>query len=541
MKALCFSFLSLCLGASILVGCGGGSNSGSGGGGGTTPPALTVSSISPTTAPAGSSSLTLTVVGTGFITTSAVEVGGAAESTAYVSGTELTAVVPAAQMASGGQLAVMVKNGSVDSGSGAAIKLEVDNPSPTISAVSPSVVEVGTASPVVTITGSGFVPTTAIYVNGSARATTFLSSTQVSAVLVAADVSAGATLSLTAVNPKPNGGTSTAVTVMVVVPNPVPTISSLNPAAITVACGSPAISVTGTGFVAATVVEVNGSPRATSFSSASLVSVTLTSSDVSATGTLSLTAVNPAPGGGSSAAVSLPVNNPPIGPLQFSPTALLVGATSPTTVTVTGSTFVPASVIQVNKQPRTTAYMSPNTLTFTATVADQSVLGTLLVTVINPAPGGGTSPVGYLPVSGLTPTPAIISVSPSTIYTDSPDTPITVVGTGFTMNSTIEWNGTAISTGFGYSYPGGSLYATIPAADFTASGTASVSVNTPTSSPSLSNAVTVTIADPPAPTLTNLYPNAGPINAAASVTLAGTGFAPRSTVAVNGVTVPSTM
>jgi hypothetical protein len=194
-------------------------------------------------------------------------------------------------------------------------------------------------------------------------------------------------------------------------------------------------------------------------------------------------------------------------------------------------------VVQVNASARATTYASPTTLTFVATVADQATAGTLSVTVTNPAPGGGTSPVANLSVSAPTATPVITSVSPNSIIAGSSDTVITFYGTGFTSNSVVQWNGTALVS---YYYNGYLLAATVPGAYFATAGTASVTVNTPTANPSLSNAVTVNITNPPVPTLTSIFPNSGPLNTAATVSLSGTGFIPRSTAAVNGETVAST-
>jgi trimeric autotransporter adhesin len=443
MKSLRLFAVSLGLGVSVLVaGCGGAPS----GGGGSNPPAPAISSISPTSVPAGSALLTLNVSGSGFLSTSVVQVGGTAETTGYVSDAQLTATVPAAQMASGAQLAVMVVNGSLNS-SGTPINLEVDNPSPTIASISPASEVLGATTPLVTVTGTGFVSTTGIIVNGTARVTTFVSATQVSA--------------------------------------------------------------------------------------------TLTAADIATAGTLSLTAVNPSPGGGTSSAVSLTMNNPPVGAIQLNPSTLIAGTTTSTTITVTGSTFVSASVVQLNGTARTTTYVSPTSLTFAATVADQATAGTLAITVTSPAPGGGTSPAADLVVNAPTPTPVITSVTPSSIVEGSPDTLIAVAGTGFTQNSIVQWNGSALATNVYYN-GAYQLSATVPAADLTALGTASVTVSTPTAIPALSSAVTVSITNPPVPTLTSIYPNAGPINTAATVGLTGTGFTPNTTVAVNGETVAST-
>ena len=431
----------------LMNGCGGGSASGSGGSGSGSTPTPAISSISPTSAMAGSGALTLTVTGTGFLTTSQVQVAGTTEPTTYVSATQLTATVPATQIASGANLAVAVLNGSLSSGTGTSSNLEIDNPAPTITSTSPASEVIGTTSPVLTVTGTGFVP--------------------------------------------------------------------------------------------ATVINVNGSMRPTTFGSATQLSVTLTAADVSMAGSIALVAVNPAPGGGTSPAASLAINNPAIGNILLSPTTLTVSGTTPATITVTGQTFISSSMVLVNGSARPTTYVNANTLTFVATVADQATLGTLVVTVANPAPGGGSSAPANLTIAPPAGTPVITSVNPTSIIVGSGDTPILVAGTGFTANSVVQWNGTALSTALGYTFGGAELFATVPAADLTTAGTATVTVDTPNAIQPLSNAVTVSLTNPPAPTLTSVYPNAGPLSTATAVTLTGTGFTASSTVLVNGAQIAS--
>jgi hypothetical protein len=136
-------------------------------------------------------------------------------------------------------------------------------------------------------------------------------------------------------------------------------------------------------------------------------------------------------------------------------------------------------------------------------------------------------------------TPVVVSVSPNSVAAGAADTQITVYGTGFTSSSVVQWNGAPLET-YTYYYPT-ELFATVPAADLTTPGAASVTVSTPTAFPSISNAVTVSITSPPVPTVTELYPGGGPINTAAAISIYGTGFTTGSTVAVNGETVPSSV
>jgi outer membrane protein assembly factor BamB len=73
-------------------------------------PPLTVTEVSPTTVPAGNSSFTITVIGTGFVNGSAIQWGGTSLATTYVSPTQLRATVSAALVASTGFVQVTVVN-----------------------------------------------------------------------------------------------------------------------------------------------------------------------------------------------------------------------------------------------------------------------------------------------------------------------------------------------------------------------------------------------------------------------------------------------
>jgi hypothetical protein len=64
-------------------------------------PAPTITSISPTGVLAGSSSQTLNVTGSGYISSTAATLNGAALQTTYVSGTSLQVAVPASALAAG--------------------------------------------------------------------------------------------------------------------------------------------------------------------------------------------------------------------------------------------------------------------------------------------------------------------------------------------------------------------------------------------------------------------------------------------------------
>src|SRR6185437_6959656 len=131
---------SLLLFASIVLlwSCGGGGagSAGSGGTGGSTTmsnPSPLVNSIAPTNITAGSAAATLTVNGSGFISTSVVEWNGSDRATIYVSATQIQATLTIADLALGGTAQVVVVNPSPGGGTSSAETFTIDNPIPQIS------------------------------------------------------------------------------------------------------------------------------------------------------------------------------------------------------------------------------------------------------------------------------------------------------------------------------------------------------------------------------------------------------------------------
>lgn len=315
-----------------------------------------------------------------------------------------------------------------------------------------------------------------------------------------------------------------------------PTISSISPTSVTAGAGPVTLTVNGTNFLSTSTVEVNGQSESTTFVSTTQLTAAIPASQLTTGGSLTVVVRNGSLSSGPGTPMNFTVNNPPVGMLTLSPSVIPIGGTSPATITVTGYTFVAASVVNVNGSSRATTYVNPNTLTFAATVADQAAQATLAVTVTNPAPGGGTSPFAYLSIG--VPQPIIASVSPSTFLVGSPDTPITVMGTNFASNSVVNWDGSALPTSMyqGYGYQ---LNATVPASLLTSTGTAEITVST--AGVTSSTPYQVSISNPPVPALTSISPPAGPIGVPLQVTLNGSGFTLNSTVAINGINVDATV
>jgi hypothetical protein len=355
-----------------------------------TNPSPTITTISPATAVAGSGGFTLTVTGTNFVTGSVVRWNGNDRPTTFVSSTQLTAAIPASDIATAGTANVTVFNPAPGGGESGAVTFTINNPAPTISSISPATAVAGSGGFTLTITGTNFVNSSVVRWNGSDRPTTFFSSTRLEAAIPASDVATAGTANVTVFNPAPGGGESGAVTFTI--NNPAPTISSISPATTVAGSGNFTLTITGTNFVNGAVVRWNGSDRTTTFVSSTQLTAAIPASDVATAGTANVTVFNPAPGGGTSntAIFTIQASNPAPTISSISPATAVAGSDN-FTLTITGTNFVNGAVVRWNGSDRTTTFVSSTQLTAAIPASDVATAGTANVTVFNPAPGGGES------------------------------------------------------------------------------------------------------------------------------------------------------
>src|SRR5262249_12376735 len=144
-----------------------------------------------------------------------------------------------------------------------------------------------------TLNGTNFIPASFVQVNGSNRTTSFVSSTQLKAAIPASDIASAAFLSISVTNPPPNGGVW-ALTCALKHPLPSPSSTLLQ----TVIAGSSGFTLTlnGTNFIPASVVQMNGSNRTTTFVSSTQLTATIPASDVASAADLSISVTNSGPG-----------------------------------------------------------------------------------------------------------------------------------------------------------------------------------------------------------------------------------------------------
>ncbi len=130
-------------------------------------------------------------------------------------------------------------------------------PRPTIISLVPNSAEVGTPGLALTVNGTGFTSGTTVQFNGSDRATTYISATQLVAMLTSADLNTQGTYNVTVTNPPFPGMPSAPAIFTVTQPCAVPT--NLTPGNIT----STSATVSFTGNTSATSYTVTTSPATT--------------------------------------------------------------------------------------------------------------------------------------------------------------------------------------------------------------------------------------------------------------------------------------
>jgi hypothetical protein len=272
-------------------------------------PVPILSSIAPTSATVGGPALTLTVNGLNFVSGSTVQWNNSARSTTYVSGTQLTAAIPAGDLVAVGNAQVSVVNPAPGGGTSSAITFTIQNAIPVVSSLSPSSAVAGGPAFDLAVNGSGFVSGATVQWNGASRPTAFVSSGSLKAAIAVADVAAAGTAQVNVVNPPPGGGTSAALTFTI--QNTGPILTSLSPASIQ--AGSPGLNlvVTGSGFVQGATVQWAGKDRKTTFLSATQVAAEVLPMDVAGPGSYSVVVRNPEPSVGPSNALQFVVTSVP--------------------------------------------------------------------------------------------------------------------------------------------------------------------------------------------------------------------------------------
>ncbi|MFM8395041.1 MAG: hypothetical protein ACKOB4_14065, partial [Acidobacteriota bacterium] len=368
------------------------------------------------------------------------------------------------------------------------ITISGSNPVPQITSLAPASALQNSGAFTLTVNGSNFVSGATVRWNGGDRSTTYVSPTQLTASINAADLAAAGAVSVTVTNPAPGGGASAASSFTVTAPNPLPQLTSLTPSTVVQGGAAFTLTINGTGFVNGAIVRWDAQNRTTSFVSSTQLTAQIMAGDIAGAGTAAVTVVNPTPGGGISntLTVSITSSSNPVPTLSsISPSVVNAGAAG-FTLTVNGGNFIASSQVEINGSQRATTYVSPTQLTALILSTDIATPGALQVGVRTPAPGGGATTTLSLRVNG--PAPVLSSLNPSTVIAGGPAFTLTVTGSGFLSGVTAQINGAARAATFVSSTQ---LTVSLAATDIASAGSITVAVANPFSS--LSNILTLPV------------------------------------------------
>ncbi len=343
-------------------------------------------------------------------------------------------------------------------------------PPPSLFNVDPPQVVVGSADFTLNLRGADFVAASRVRWNGQDRPTTYVKDTLLTVRVAAGDVDSTGPVAITVYTGPPGGGVSGAIPLAIV--NPAATIASISPDRLAAPGDSFTLRVTGTGFVPGSSVRFGGSGLLTTLESPGVLTANVPAFFLQTPGFVEVRVVNPPPGGGLSApdtfSIEYPV--PVIGAL--SPDSVFTG--SGFTLTIVGSRFTPQAVVRWNGSARATTFVSTTRLQAAIPAGDVASSGSFMITVVHPAPGGGSSAAVAFRVREAP--PRITGASPSTPTAGGAAFTLTVNGSTFLAGAVVQWNGQDRATA---RLSSSSLEADILASDIAQAGTTQLTVVNP--------------------------------------------------------------
>lgn len=311
--------------------------------------------------------------------------------------------------------------------------------------------------------------------NGTALATTYVASNQLTAVVPASLVASVGTASVTV-----NNGSATSLPAIFHI-SAAFEIDSINPTMMLVGSDQFPLTVSGIGFASDAQIQWNGTALTTTVISTSEATALVPAASVATIGTATITVFS---GGVTSNTMTLNIvgGDPVINTLL--PAVVMEGGTG-FTLTLMGSGFTQNAVVQWNSTALSTRFVSGEQLTAAVPASLITSPGSISVTVLI---NGTASPAAPFTIADQTAT--IGSLQPPLALVGGSDVQLTIDGVGFAQGDTVQWNGTKLTTSFDSSEQ---LIASVPASLLTQAATIAVTV---LSGSTTSNSVNFTVIVP---------------------------------------------
>jgi hypothetical protein len=360
-------------------------------------PAPTITSISPTSIPAGSPQAYVTIKGNNLVQQSqpgySLSPGGSAiplQINQFISVNELIATLPARLLQNPNTLYINITTPQPGGGTyppqgqapppGTIFTITpVASGAPVVTSMNPSTAIAGAAGLLLNLTGTGFVSQSTVFVNNANRTTTYISSTSLQADLDSTDLLTPGPVSIKVVNPQPGGGGSTPVSLNVLTANP--TISAVAPTSVLAGATAADLSITGTGFLNQySYVTMNQQQVTTTIAGSTSAAVALTADELVNAGVYQIQVVNKPPGGGTSNIVTYSIN-----PTHLLGLPVLVDLAADGSQAINGICGGPANCASGNLGLTTTT-SGPSSSSSGQFVAFASVSRKLVLTDLNSSP-----------------------------------------------------------------------------------------------------------------------------------------------------------
>jgi subtilase family serine protease len=481
--------------------------------------------LSPSSAGVGSSTLSVSIAGTGFTNLSSVTWTAGSHTTVLASSctssTSCSATVPASLLTGAGTALIVVVSAS---GLNSASASFIIASAPTIiGPLSPPSANAGDAPFTLAVTGTNFVGSSTVVWGSTSLFTTYVGATSLTANVTNDQLASAGSQTVTVKNPT---GVSNGITFTV--NGPAIGTNGLTPNSVVAGTGSLTLTVTGTNFASGSTVMWGATALATNPTtpgSTTSLTAAVTGTQVASAGPQNITVQDAY---GVSGASVFTVNGPTI--TTLTPNSALAGSlTSPATLSlaVAGTNFVSGvSTVYWGSTALDTTYNSASSLTAYVTSTQFASSGSGRVTVQN---GGATAASGasLFAVNG----PTIVTLTPNSAFAGSLISPATlavaVAGANFVSGSTVYWGSTALATTYNSA---SSLTAYVTSTQLASTGSGSITVQNTATAVSTTSPFTVS-----GPTITTLTPNsavAGSLTSPATLSLAvtGTNFVSGSTV-----------
>lgn len=252
--------------------------------------------------------------------------------------------------------------------------------------------------------------------------------------------------------------------------NPTPALTAVQPSTVLVGGDDFTLTVRGERFAEGATVRWNGQPRPTTRVGQGELRAQIAAADIAERARISVTVVNPAPGGGESSAKVLEISEVPVASVTVTP--------NPATVSAGQTLALSAKVRDANgldlgSRPITWSSTAPQVATVSAEGIITGVAPgtTTIIASVEDVEVGVALTVGASSV-----VPILAELLPAIAVAGDPALDLTVRGSGFTDGATAAWNGAARTTRFVSSRE---LRVQLTAADLAAAGTAKLRVSVP--------------------------------------------------------------